>query len=142
MTAFQTMIIEGNRGKKIIQLLLDTGSTHNFIDSSKAVKLDCKVESIHPMWVKVEDEGQLHCNSIIKGFTWKMQGSDFSADVLLLPLRGSDLVLGVQWFSDLGPVMWDFKKLTMEFQREEKRIKLRGLQERNSRECSHLNSIS
>lgn len=126
MAAFQTMRVEAHHGKKTLQLLLDTGSTHNFIDTSKALKLDCKVEPMEPMWVKVADGGQLQCSSIIRDFTWKMQGSEFKADVLLLPLSGSDLVLGIQWFSALGPVLWDFKNLTMEFQNEGKKIKLRG----------------
>lgn len=51
---------------------------------------------------------------------------DIIADVLLLPLSGSDLVLGIQWFSALGPILWDFKNLTMEFQKDGKKIKLRG----------------
>lgn len=58
MVAFQTMRVEGHHGKKTLQLLLDTGSTHNFIDSTEALKLDCKVETIDPMWVKVADGGQ------------------------------------------------------------------------------------
>lgn len=55
--------------KKTLQLLLDTGSTHNFIDASKAMKLDCKVEAIPPMLVKVADGGQLQCNTMIRNFT-------------------------------------------------------------------------
>lgn len=95
MNAFLTMRVEGHHGKKALQLLLDTGSTHNFIDASKAMKLDCKVESIPPMWVKVADGGQLQCN-MIRNFTWKMHGSEFTADVMLLLLSGSDLVLGIK----------------------------------------------
>ncbi|KAL8089286.1 hypothetical protein AgCh_038908 [Apium graveolens] len=59
-----------------------------------ALKLDCKIESIPAMGVRVADGGKLLCDKIIKGFNWKMQGVDFKADVLLLPLSGSDLVLG------------------------------------------------
>lgn len=35
--------------------------------------------------------------------------------LICLPLGGCDLVLGVQWFSTISPVLWDFQKLTMEF---------------------------
>uniref|UniRef100_A0A803MT80 Integrase catalytic domain-containing protein n=1 Tax=Chenopodium quinoa TaxID=63459 RepID=A0A803MT80_CHEQI len=104
----------------------ESGNTHNFIDANKALKLDCKVESITPLWVKVADGNQLKCEQIIHGFKWKMQGIEFSADVFLLPLRGSDLVLGIQWFSQLDPVLWDFGKLTMEFKYGGKKVKLRG----------------
>uniref|UniRef100_A0A803N9K6 Uncharacterized protein n=1 Tax=Chenopodium quinoa TaxID=63459 RepID=A0A803N9K6_CHEQI len=108
MATFQTMRIVGHHGKKKLQLLLDSGSTHNFIDLDKALKLDCKVESIPPLWVKVADGNQIQCSQIIKGFTWKKQGADFTAGVFLLPLSGSDLALGIQWFIQLGPVLWDF----------------------------------
>lgn len=120
------MRVEGHNGKKSLQLLLDTGNTHNFIDSSKAVKLDCKIETIPPMWVKVAGGGQLQSNTIIRIFIWKMQGSKFAADVMLLPLSGSDLVLGIQWFASFGPILWEFKNLAMEFQYKGRKVKLRG----------------
>uniref|UniRef100_A0A803N656 Uncharacterized protein n=1 Tax=Chenopodium quinoa TaxID=63459 RepID=A0A803N656_CHEQI len=115
MATFQTMRIAGHHGKKKLQILLDSGNTHNFIDLDKALKLACKVEYIPPLWIKVDDGNQMQCSQIIKGFTWKMQGADFTADVFLLPLSGSDLVLGIQWFVQVGPVLWDFSNLTMEF---------------------------
>lgn len=126
VAAFQTMRVTGHHGKRELQLLLDSGSTHNFIDASKALKLDCKVESIDPMWVKVADGGQLKCDKIIKKFNWRMQGVEFTADVYLLPLSGSDLVLGIQWFSSLGPVLWDFVNLTMQFTYKGNKVRLRG----------------
>lgn len=46
---------------------------------------------------------------------WAMQGTVFSSEVRLLPLGGCDMVLGVQWLSTLGPVLWDFKNLQMQF---------------------------
>ena len=35
--------------------------------------------------------------------------------MLLIPLESCDMVLGVQWLSQLGTVKWNFKKLQMEF---------------------------
>ena len=37
------------------------------------------------------------------------------ADFFVLPLRGCDVVLGVQWLITLGPILWDFQHLTMQF---------------------------
>lgn len=128
VSAFHTMRLTGHHGKKSLQLLLDTGSTHNFIDTTKAMKMDCKIEGINPMGVRVADGGKLLCDKIIRGFIWKMQGVEFKEDVLLLPLSGSDLVLGVHWFSQLGPVLWDFSKLTMQFTYKGVKVTLRGMQ--------------
>lgn len=60
------MRVKDHHGKRTLQLLLDTGNTHNF---TKALKLDYKVDTIDPMWGKVADGEQLQCNSMIKGFT-------------------------------------------------------------------------
>lgn len=55
----QTMRVTRYHGKKPLQLLLDSGSTHNFIDTDVALRLDCQVETIPSLWVKVADGGQL-----------------------------------------------------------------------------------
>lgn len=52
---------------------------------------------------------------MVRDLQWTMQGIDFSSEVRLLPLGGCDMVLGVQWLSTLGPVLWDFKELQMQF---------------------------
>jgi hypothetical protein len=37
------------------------------------------------------------------------------------------MVLGVDWLSTLGPILWDFAKLTMKFQYHHKEVLLQGL---------------
>ena len=44
-----------------------------------------------------------------------MQGQNFKADVLALPLGNYDLVLGIQWLVELGDILWNFKELQMKF---------------------------
>ena len=43
-----------------------------------------------------------------------------------LPLTGLDLVLGIQWLEQLGLVMCNWQKMTMEFQWEDQECKLQG----------------
>ena len=45
-------------------------------------------------------------------------------DLFLLPLSGLDVVLGVQWLSELGRVVSDYKKMTMEFRWRDSWVKL------------------
>ncbi|GJT50738.1 transposon ty3-I gag-pol polyprotein [Tanacetum coccineum] len=52
---------------------------------------------------------------IVKDFQWKIQGVFFATDVMLLPLGGCKLVLGIQWLSTLGNIQWNFQELKMEF---------------------------
>ena len=55
-----------------------------------------------------------------------MQGHMFEAKVLVLPLDNYDLVLGVQWLVDLGDIVWNFRKLQMKFQIDDKEFVLQG----------------
>ena len=36
------------------------------------------------------------------------------------------MVLGIQWLFELGPVLWDFKELTMEFSVGDQNFALKG----------------
>lgn len=69
------------------------------------------------------------CNS----FAWKMQGYEFKAEIRTLPLGCSDLVLGVQWLSTLGPILWDFLNLRMEFKFQGLKHVLRGITPNSSK---------
>lgn len=50
----------------------------------------------------------------------------FETDVMLLPLGGCELVLGIQWLSKLGTIQWNFKDLRMQFEYMGKKVILRG----------------
>ena len=57
----------------------------------------------------------------------KLQGYTFVVDLYVLPLVGCDMVLGIQWLRTLGPILWDFLNLTMQFVYEERTYLLEGL---------------
>lgn len=61
-------------------------------------------------------------------FTWRLSvGIELKSDMLLIPLGFCNMVLGVQWLSDLGTVKWDFKRLIMEFDLNGKHLVLKGI---------------
>ena len=62
-----------------------------------------------------------------------MQGNAFVSDFYLLPLKGFDAVLGAQWLSTLGPILWDFLRMNMKFSMEGKTIELQGLKKPTNR---------
>ncbi|KAK0586119.1 hypothetical protein LWI29_001364 [Acer saccharum] len=55
-----------------------------------------------------------------------LQDYQFKADFYILPLGGCDMVLGAQWLRTVGPILWDFGNLKMEFTRDDKRFLLNG----------------
>lgn len=42
-----------------------------------------------------------------------LQGYHLTMDFYLLALPDYDVVLGAQWLCTVGPILWDFAKLTM-----------------------------
>lgn len=120
------MRINGFFNKRTLQLLIDSGSTHNFIDEDTVKKLGCRIEAIKPMTVAVADGNKVCVTHLCMNFTWKIQNTLFTSDCMVLPLGCCDMVLGIQWISTLGPIIWDFQKLRMEFMVEGKKHVLRG----------------
>ena len=109
-------------------MLVDSGNTHNFENHGLAHKIGCKLDPIHSQPIAVADGSELRCQYICHNFKWKFQGTEFSSAVLLIPLGNCDMVLGVQWISQLGNILWNFKTLHMEFCWAGKRHVLRELQ--------------
>ncbi|XP_056698524.1 uncharacterized protein [Spinacia oleracea] len=124
---FSTMRVRGMVKGKPVQILIDSGSTHNFVDLNIAQKLGCILETIPPQAITVADGNHLACQHICKNFTWTIQDITFEADVLLIPLGSCDMVLGIQWLSLLGPISWDFLHLQMEFCFQNKQVMLKGI---------------
>ncbi|GJT91008.1 putative mitochondrial protein [Tanacetum coccineum] len=75
--SFQTMRVIGHVGKQSLHILIDTGSTHNFLDLDKAKKLGCTFSSTCPLKVDIPGGAQLISKNLCKKFAWKMHGEDF-----------------------------------------------------------------
>lgn len=47
-------------------------------------------------------------------------------DLYVLDVKGSDIVLGVQWLVDLGTIMTNYKEFTMQLTHGGKEVRLQG----------------
>lgn len=114
--SFRTMRVVGTVKGQAITILIDSGSTHNFVDPWVAKVTDQTVVPTPELPVTVADGTKLCSTGVCKSLTWTMQGQIFKADARVLAIGGCDMVLGVQWLSTLGPILWDFTNLQMQFQ--------------------------
>lgn len=64
---YQTMRVSGPYNKKMLQILIDSGSTHNFLDLDVAKRLGCKLESVSSMTVTAGGGTQLQAPFISEG---------------------------------------------------------------------------
>ncbi|XP_074297855.1 uncharacterized protein LOC141628647 [Silene latifolia] len=126
-TSDQTMRVQGRVKHTAVYILIDSGSTHNFCDTKTAQRLGCKITTTYPLEVSVANGEKFMTSKVCKGFKWLLHGIEFTTDVMVVPLGGCEMVLGVQWLSSLGPVVWDFDQLKIEFMYQGKRVVLRGI---------------
>jgi len=73
------------------------------------------IDTIVPLNVVVADGLKIKISFVVKKFSWTIQHTTFTANMLLLPLGCCDIVLGIEWLITLGDILWNFSKLTMEF---------------------------
>ncbi|KAL8143460.1 LOW QUALITY PROTEIN: hypothetical protein V2J09_016492 [Rumex salicifolius] len=122
IVGYRTMRVKGVCGKRNLYILIDSGSTHNFIDKNVVAKLGCSISSMGITKVTVADGSSIDVVAKVEDFSWTFQDIPFHTEAMVLPLGCCDMVLGIQWLETLGPVIWDFKKLTMEFRMGQRRV--------------------
>ncbi|XP_035833037.1 uncharacterized protein LOC118481842 [Helianthus annuus] len=143
MQAFSTMKVLGTIGNIQLRILIDLGSTHNFLSERLAKKLKCHLKSIDKMTVGVANGTEINCTNYCPNFQWYMQNLWLTTDVLVIPLDNYDMVLGVQWLLTLGSIIWNFVDMTMQFNIGNTQCKLKGVNNNEMTLCSvsSMNSL-
>ncbi|KAH9779621.1 hypothetical protein KPL71_007762 [Citrus sinensis] len=112
----QNLRVSGKLKNKEVTVLIDGGSTHNFIDQSIVSKFGLPVVRDKKLQVMVANREKIECVGQCQALTLIIQGLPVTTDFYVLPVTACQMVLGVQWLETLGPVETDYKKLTMTFQ--------------------------
>ena len=122
----ETLRFSGLVASKQVLILVDGGSTHNFIQDAMLPELGLFPSDTTPLKVMVGNGQYLHCNQICTAVSIVIQGIHFIIDLHVLPLCGANVVLGVQWLWSLGPILTDYTTLSMKFMHEGRTIELKG----------------
>lgn len=123
---------------KEMLMLVDSGSTHSFIDEQISTKLRGVQTLTTPLKVQIADGGQLPCSQVIPHCSWWIQGNNFKTNFRLLQLGSYDVILGMDWLEQFSPMRIDWAKKWLEFHYQQQLIRLKGLQPK----LNHCDSIS
>lgn len=115
LPATDTFRVHGTIHHTCLTILIDNGSTLNFIRPQVAKFLNLHTVKIEPLWVMVGNGSVLDCFSWCLSVDIQLQGHPFTVDLRLLPMHGVDVVLGVEWLRTLGLILTDYTALTMNF---------------------------
>lgn len=121
-----TVRLEGFIKKQKINILVDSGSTHSFIDAALVKRLGLVAEIIPSFLVTVADGSQTIVDTACKQLQYVIQSHSFVSDLRVFALGGSDVVLGVDWLQIHNPVTFDFNQVNITINKEGRKVVLQG----------------
>ncbi|XP_068649037.1 uncharacterized protein [Aristolochia californica] len=121
------MQVKAKLHQLLLLTLVDSGSTHNFINEPAAKQLGLGIQQQKGLSASVSNEAKIASVGLCANTPFTIEGHSFQADLLVIPLAGFDLVLGVKWLQLLGPILWEFQARTMTFTAQQGHITLQGI---------------
>lgn len=109
-------------GHKLLALL-DSGSTHNFINVGVMRRIGLQMGDSN-LRVAVANGNRVPCSGVARNVAVHIGKEDFSISCIGI---GFDLVLDVDYLRTLGPILWDFDDLCMSFQWGSQRVLWKGI---------------
>lgn len=108
------------------QLLIDNGSTHNFVQPAFVEKLQLSILNVPPFSVSIGNGDTLVCRHQCPQVAIMIQGYTFVVDLHVLAIAGPSIILGIQWLQTLGKVTHDYANTSMDFEQAGQPISLKG----------------
>ncbi|KAD3640421.1 hypothetical protein E3N88_29644 [Mikania micrantha] len=121
-----TMKVHGKLQQTEVLILVDGGSTHNFISEVLVNEMKLETQLIEPFGVQTGNGDVIRCGRICKNLTIQVGELKINQDFHPFSLGGADLVLGVQWLSTLNTVQANWREMFMIFTIEGKKYKFLG----------------
>nr|GEX04519.1 hypothetical protein [Tanacetum cinerariifolium] len=109
-----------------LHILIDNGSTHNFLQQEVLEKMKLPITTMKQFKVYIGSGETLVCENLCSHVKLDIQGLSMEVDLYVLSMKGSNIVLGIQWLQKLGKVTHDYLQQTMEFILGETRYTLQG----------------
>ncbi len=124
----QTLKLKGHIKNNNVTVLIDTGSTHNFLDINVARRLKFFIYPVPDMKVMVADGKTI--DNVGKCHKRELNIQDYSltSDFYTLPLGGVDVVLGIQWLETVGTYSANHREHFIKFNWQGQKYKLQGFQ--------------
>jgi hypothetical protein len=126
VTGLNTLRVIGKIEKQPIVILIDSGSTHNFISNHVADRLHCNLTNIKALTVQLADGAIMACTSVCSNFQWSIQGVDFVTDVFTLDLKNCDMIFGIQWLATLKTIVCNYEEMGMAFTWQGQEVFIKG----------------
>eukprot|EP00253_Pinus_taeda_P025893 PITA_25893 len=116
-----------NIKKKSVIMLIDSGSTHNFIHCKMEKELNSFLYPSLECPIMVASGGTINWFQKCHNIKLSMGEYVLNRPMLCIPMGGAYVVLGVQWLQSLGTIAFNFQELFMKLLVVGKEVQLRGI---------------
>jgi hypothetical protein len=82
------MWVMGKIGEQLVVVLIDTGSTHIFVDHNLAMRIRLPAEKMSQVNVMMANEDYVPCMGCCVAVSFSLKGIGFKANLQLLTLGG------------------------------------------------------
>jgi hypothetical protein len=119
--------INGYIKHRLVEVLIDSGSTHNFIHRRIVEETHCFVYPSSNFQILVVNGGTMKFGSRCENSKLQMGNYPLKTHMLSISIGSCDIVLGVEWFCNLGPITMNYQELYMSLHHEAHTYTLQGL---------------
>ncbi|XP_061376328.1 uncharacterized protein LOC133318356 [Gastrolobium bilobum] len=123
---FRALVFKSALGGRPFSILVDSGSTHNFIQKQLAIHLSLPMSHSHRIRVFLGNGAVMYSEKKCLKVPLLIQGNLFVCDLWILDLSDIEVILGMPWLEGLGKVTHDYIRKSMEFVWEGSSISLQG----------------
>jgi hypothetical protein len=107
--ALQTLKLKGYIKHRHEVVLIDSGSTHNFIHHRLANEIHFFVFPIYNFQIVIANGGTMKCGGHCENVKLQMGDYHVKTHMFSISMGGSNIVLGVEWIFTLGPITMDYQ---------------------------------
>jgi hypothetical protein len=117
-------VLQGQR----VSVLIDGGASHNFIDVALLKRRHIPTVEFEGFKVEVAGGSTMPCDRYIMGLNCTLGRHELTHDVYVMDLPNTNIILGVQWLSTLGPITTNYKTMEMSFiEKGGRKVVIRGM---------------
>ena len=105
-------------------ILIDSGSTHNFLSTDMVKRVGIPIDRLEPFDVQVGNGEIVSCNGICRQVSITLKNLVIKVDFYPFELGNVDAVLGVKWLASLDTVQANWRHMFLKFQQGGKWFKI------------------
>jgi hypothetical protein len=108
-------------------ILVDSGNMDNFIHHCISQETHCYIHAVNNYQIMIANRGSMKCAGRCENVCLQIGDYHLKSHKFAINMGDCDIVLGAEWLRTLGPILMDFKDLTIQFDQEGHQYKFQGI---------------